>query len=182
MSIPQCPTDCEANLPVVEFNECAPEINLSQINKVYLGKRNQPFTDWTDPAEWASRLSNTSLDDDAIRTLIVVGDKPLPEVQEQEISNQRTVVLNRNHSLNLAVDESNGVNHAAIRDLQCTTQLSMWYETLGGKLFGGNDGIPVSLQIGIVLAGGAGDIQKYQGVAKWKSQFDELMIDSPIAA
>src|SRR4026209_1209738 len=119
MSIPTCATDCTMDLPVLDFSECAPEINLSQINKVYMSKRDQPFTDWEDPAEWASRVSNTSLADDAIREFTVIGDKPLPEVQEQEISNQRISVLGRNHSINFAIDETNATNHAAMIQLQC---------------------------------------------------------------
>ncbi len=39
---PTCPEDCTANLPNVEFSDCAPEINNSQIRNVYITKRRIP--------------------------------------------------------------------------------------------------------------------------------------------
>lgn len=181
MSIPTCPTDCNNEVPVVQFDECNPQINLSQINKLYVTTRDSPLTDWEDPAEWASRISNTSSADDAIRELTVLGDKPLPEAQELEISDQRTVAINSNHTLNVAIDETNETNHQFIRLIECGGHFKIWYSTIGGKIFGGNDGINAYLKLGMVLGGGSGDIQKYQGTAKWKAKHTEQMIDNPIA-
>src|SRR5262245_46976933 len=70
-----CGSDCDFELPAVDFADCDPETNESQIVKIYEAKANAAdFADWTDAAEWTARLSQTSTDADAIREYTVIGD------------------------------------------------------------------------------------------------------------
>ena len=71
-----CPNNCESELPVVKFSECSPKIILSEIRKIFLGKKGtQPFNDWKDASEWTERLNETAVTANTIRPLTVIADK-----------------------------------------------------------------------------------------------------------
>lgn len=178
-----CPTDCEVALPVQKFDECAPEVNLSQIKKVYYAKGNaEPFEDVSDPLEWATRLSQTAVvaNEDKIRTLIGIGSKPKPSPSVKEISNGRKITTNRAHQVGFKVDETNQENHDAVRHIQCGGVYTIWYETMSGHLFGGNAGIKVSVDAGEVYGEGNDDTMIYDYVFEWKNKLSEERIVSPL--
>lgn len=183
MSVITCLNDCATNIPDVSFADCNPEINLSQIAKIYLAKPvAASFSDWTQASEWATRISTTDDTDDAIRPLTVIGDKPLPETGTKTISGGRIVTTDKKHTINFDIDESNATNHDFARGAsKCTKSVKFWYETIGGKLFGGNDGIDGTFAIDMTLSRTEGDIILYPGTLKWTSQDLEERCDSPIA-
>lgn len=177
-----CAEDCEFELPRVKFAECDPEINLSQISDIYAAQPDAAsLSDWTDPAVWAARLSETSTDADAIRPIKVVGDKPKPETQTKIISGKRKIVTDKNHVINFEIDESNIHNHYFARGVKCIKKLKIWYGTIGGLLFGGNDGIEATFEIDMTLSRTEGDIVLYAGTLSWSTTELEERIDSPIA-
>lgn len=176
MPIPTCPEGCEAELPVVSFDECSPEVNSGQISVIYLTNRNNPLTSWTDLAEWSARLSNTSTDSSAIRTLFVTGSWPPPEKTEKTISLQRKIYSDGNETLTFRIDETNQINHDFIREMQCGGQYTIWPATgqIGddGKLiWGGNEGIEVAISIGQNVPESVDENITYDGTAKWTSKF-----------
>lgn len=178
--IPVCPVDCGDNLPEVLFDECAPEINEGQVAKVYLTNKGNPLVDWTSAAEWNARLDNTAPNPNSIITLHVIGDKPAPASNQIDISLGRKVVGKKDHTLNIAVDETNAVNHEFVRQNECGGQYLMWYETLGGLLFGGTEGIEVSLLLDMIIPGAETELITFTGTATWKAKFTEERIVSPI--
>ncbi len=177
-----CAEDCEFDIPEVSFAECNPEINLSQIAKIYIAQPDATsFSDWTQAAEWTDRISNTSIDPDAIRPLTVVADKPVPETGTKTISGGRIVTTDKKHTINFEIDESNATNHEFARSGKCMKQVKFWYETIGGKLFGGNAGIEATFAVDMSLSRAEGDIILYPGTLKWSSQDLEERTTSPIA-
>lgn len=77
-------------LPQTDFNFCDPDIKLSEIRRIFLSKMSaDEFTDWSDPAEWALRISETATGRNTIRPLMVIGDKPLPNATRINISMSR---------------------------------------------------------------------------------------------
>ena len=77
MANPICPTDCDAALAVLNFDDCAPAIVASEIKRIFITKSSAaPFTDWKTAAEWTTRLNQSAVTEGSIRTLIVIGDKP----------------------------------------------------------------------------------------------------------
>lgn len=177
-----CAEDCEFNIPAVSFAECNPEINLSQIAKLHIAQPDAAdFTDWTQAAEWTTRISDTSTDVDAIRSLTVIADKPLPETGSKTISGGRIVTTDKKHTINFEIDESNATNHEFARGGKCMKQVKFWYETIGGKLFGGNKGIKATFAVDMTLSRAEGDIILYPGTLKWSSQDLEERTTSPIA-
>jgi len=176
MPIPTCPSGCDADLPIVAFNECAPEVNSGQISVIYLTNRNYPLTDWTDLVEWTARLSNTSTDSSAIRTLFVTGSWPVPEKAEKVISLGRTIYSPGKENLAFRIDETNQINHDFMRELQCGGQYTIWPATgqLGdeGKLiWGGNAGIEAAISIGQNVPESTDENITYDGTAKWTAKF-----------
>jgi len=183
MANPICPTDCAAGaLAAVEFNECAPAIVASEIKRVFLARPNAaPFNDWKLAAEWTERISNTDLTEpDAIRALTVIGDKPAPSAVTKDISNKRKWIVGKDHTINFTVDEVSDENYEFMRMTECGGKFRMWYETHGGYMFGGNDGILVNVVMDDVLNRGADEIETINGVATWRNKFTPDRTLSPI--
>lgn len=178
--LPTCPDDCGDNSAPVSFDECAPEIHEGQIAKVYITNIGNPLTDWTDAVEWGLRLDDTASAADSILTLHVIGDKPIPTSDPKEISLGRKVIGNKEHLINIAVDETNDTNHEFMRTNECSGQWTMWYETLEGLLFGGTEGIKGSLLLDMVIPESDSDLVLFTGTFDWKSKFTEERILSPI--
>jgi len=173
MATPVCIDNCDSPLPVVSFSDCSPSVNLSEIEYVILGRPDSAdLTDETDAAEWADRLDNDDIvDNDKLRLLRVIGDKPQPTDQEQTISGQRIIVVDRTHTLNFDVDETNDINYEAVRTLQCGGEVKVWYVSRSKHVFGGKTGVTASLKISEVSNRGENEILRFSGVATWKSLF-----------
>lgn len=182
MANPVCPTSCNADLPVVEFDKCNPTIHLSEIRRIFVAKAIAAnFTNASLASEWITRLSETSTaNDDVIRPLTVIADKPAPTLAEKEISGGRKIAINKTHVVNFTIDETNAINHAMLRQLECGGEFKIWYETAGGLLFGGNEGIPCRIKADMVLARGE-EHMVYNGTCEWKNRFTEEYVVSPIA-
>lgn len=169
---PICVAGCAAPLPVVSFDNCTPEVNLSEIEYLLVANSDaEAFTDITDPVEWTARLSNTSTDANAIRQFRVTGDMPAATDQEVTISGNRKVVIDRTNTVNADIDESNDINHEAFRLMQCGGQFKYWFVTRSGHVFGGNAGISGSLKVGLVLARGESAFHTYPLVGTWQNKF-----------
>lgn len=175
--MPTCGT--EELLPV-DFDFCEPEVRESEIRRIFIAKMAAaPFTDWEDMAEWQARISADSEDVDAIRELWVIADKPLPVSTIKEISMQRKVIVLKDHTLNITVDETSATNHNFITSIDGKFY-KIWYETAGALMFGGNEGISAQLFADMILVRGAGNVMIYNIVATWRKLTTEARIDSPI--
>lgn len=182
MANPVCALNCAALLLPVKFSNCAPEVNLSEIKMIYIGKANTPaFTDVTDQTEWLTRLSETGGTDSALRPLTVIGDKPAPTSTPRPISNGRVYTPSKTHTLNLTIDETGQLNYEFLRGTECGGQYKIWYETSGGYMYGGNEGILVSLNLDDILARGVDEIEVFNGVATWNNRFSPERTVSPFS-
>ena len=181
MANPLCPTDCTAALGVVHFSDCAPNINPSEIKRVFIAKGNSdPFDDWTTAAEWTTRLNQTGTTANAIRPLTVIGDKPAPASITKDISNGRKYVVGKDHTLNFTIDDVSDENYEFMRATECGGKYRLWYETKGGYLYGGNEGILASLVMDDVLNRGTDEIETLNGVLTWRKKFSPERTKSPI--
>lgn len=175
------PTCGAETLPETDFDFCDPQVALSEIGRVFIAKIGAvSFTDWTQPDEWALRVSETEMDMDTIRPLTVIADKPAPAKTVKEISGGRKFTTRKDHTINFTIDEVTDTNHAFIQYIENTKRFKMWYETQGGFMFGGNNGITVEMSGDMELQRGAGNIQVYNGILTWISQLTESRCISPI--
>ena len=182
MPVITCPNGCESALPVVKFDDCSPTIVLSEIQTIFLGKNTaSAFADVESPTEWATRLSMTATDEDAIRPLTVIADKPAGAPVVKELSNGRKKVIRLDQTLNVEIDDVTDENYNFMRVSQCGGQYKMWYKTAGGKIYGGNEGIDASVVLDNVLGRGKDEIEKITGTLSWSDKFSAERVISPIA-
>lgn len=182
MATPTCAANCDVNLPVVSFDDCNPEILFSEIRRVFIAKKNAaPFTDWTDATEWETRLSQDSITgDDYIRPLTVIADKPAAAGVVKEISNGRKKIIGKDHTINVTIDDVTDENYEFMRALECGGKFRFWYETSGGKMYGGNEGFTAEFNLDDILNRGVDEIETLAGAITWRAKFSPERIDSPI--
>lgn len=177
-----CPNGCESALPPVKFDKCAPNVVLSEIVRIFVAKPIAvAFTDVSLATEWTTRLSETANGDDTIRPLTVIADKPAGSPKVKEISNFRKITLGVDNTVNIEIDDVSDENYNFMQVTQCGGQFKMWYETAGGYLFGGNEGIDVSIFLDNVLGRGKDEIEKITGTATWSAKLSPDRVKSPIA-
>ena len=176
-----CPNSCETALPEVKFSKCSPNIVLSEIVRIFVGKQTtQPFNNWKDASEWTQRLSETAITANAIRPLTVIADKPAGSPVVKEISNGRKYNLRKDFTVNIEIDDVSPENYEFMRVTQCGGEYKLWFETAGGRIYGGNEGIDASLVLDNVLGRGKDEIEKITGTASWSDKFSPEMALSPI--
>lgn len=176
-----CPNSCETALPEVKFSKCSPNIVLSEIVRIFVGKQTtQPFNNWKDASEWTQRLSETANTANAIRPLTVIADKPAGSPVVKEISNGRKYNLRKDFTVNIEIDDVSPENYEFMRVTQCGGEYKLWFETAGGRIYGGNEGIDASLVLDNVLGRGKDEIEKITGTASWSDKFSPKMALSPI--
>lgn len=180
MYLPPCPTDCSGSLQSVSFNECAPETHWGEISKLYVGPADlEAFLDVSALAEWTAKLADTG--DDKIRTLIVIGEQPEPEQTEVPISGDRVVIGYKKFIINAEIDETNETNYNFLAMSECGGKYLMWYETSDGILYGGNEGIEVSLKMNQIIPKERTGIVKIMVKASWNSLHHPYRCVSPMA-
>lgn len=178
-----CPDGCAAELPVVEFDLCNPDVHFGQVSSVFITNIGYPFTDITDPAEWATRLGLLSSNPAKVIELIGIGDKPAAEANIIEISKGRKVSGNKNHTVNFKIDEVSDLNYEMMRTFECNKSVLAWYKTYEGKLYGGNNGVHaagVSIQFSHVIPENAAELETLPGTITWKSKFHPCRNDYPL--
>ncbi len=187
---PTCATDCEVEtLPVAENPECVNAVVLeeSEICDLYIsledpanpGEALFKPADWTDPAAWATAIDNASTS--GIKHFSGIGDMPLPEKQEQTIFKKLIKVVGRNYTLNFDAQHMSRVNYEWGRAAQCGLSVRFWFATIGGMLYGGENGIAATIDIGFPKERGAGAIATMQFLVRWTAKCDPPSIVNPMS-
>lgn len=181
MANPNCPENCLTDLPLITVDTCNPVIVKSGINILCFAKKTaNPFNDWTSPSEWSSRLSNSSSDDNAVRFLFGTGSMPAGTKQEITYQVNKKRVTGKTRTLTFTVEEANATIHNAIRILECGGEYRFWFGTIGGRLYGGNEGVSADSDGNLVLGGGENDIENRVIDLSWDNKFSPEMCVSPI--
>jgi hypothetical protein len=179
---PTCPTDCAGALPEPSFDECAPEVGYGEISKIYLAKADAAdLSNVEDLAEWTTKLALAISQTNAIRVFTVVGDLPEPEVAETKISGNRTIRGFKTFNLPFEIDEDNDLNYEAHLTFECNNKFKLWFETADGMLYGGNEGLEVSVLTNYVIPRERTGVRKIMGKATWQSKKSPLRCVSPMA-
>ena len=175
---PPCPTGCAGSVTPVEFDNCAPEFHWGEVAKVYLGPTTIAAFDVTSLVAWSANLSDTVAD--KIRTLITLGDLPEAESTETPASGDRIAYGFKKFSLNFQIDETNDANYMFHQMLECNGQYKLWFESSDGVLFGGNDGLLVSIKSNYIVPAERSAMQIIKAVATWKSLHSPARSLSPM--
>lgn len=184
-----CPENCdELVLPSVSFDDCDPEFNLSEIEWMAVARAGAAdFADIEDVDEWTDRIQQAAAEpvpgtpDDSIRMIRVVGDKPAPDVQTRVASGNRTVQINKTHTLNVEIDETNAINYEFARTTACNATYKLWYVTRAGLVYGGICGLKAQMVLNLVQGRGADAVELYQGTVTWTDKIDPPRANFPLA-
>ena len=184
--LPDCPTDCTGVLESVSFSECAPEVHFGEVAKLYLwvDSATPPFASqaqYDSAAHWATHLNESGVAVDDIREFIVIGEQPEPEQTETPISGDRTVVGYKKFTLNLEIDETNETNYNFLLASECNGKYKMNYETADGILYGGYEGLDVSVKMNQVIPRERSGVVKIMVKVSWSSKNHPFRQISPVA-
>jgi hypothetical protein len=158
--LPECPTTCAGGLGIVEFNDCAPEIHYGEITRLYLWALDDvPFAtheEFSTMSHWNNHLNNddvapTTPVNQPIRYMTVIGDMPEPEQTETPISGDRIVYGFKKFVLNLEIDETNEHNYEFLLLSECGGKYKAVFETADGMVYGGWQGLEVTLKMNQVI-------------------------------
>lgn len=174
-----CPTGCQNDVPAISMDECNPEVDFSEVDKIYVCAINNPLADWTDAAEWATRIDNSGTDASDIREFWVSGELPEPERTNTEIDNERDVWSPMKFTMPLQVFETNLTNYDAVRFLQCGGEYLLWYSA-GENMYGGTDGIEVNIKASHIITKGAKEINYIALEVTWDAKHNPERITNPL--
>jgi hypothetical protein len=174
-----CSATCDTQLPPVDFDICNPQVKFGQISTIYITNIGNPLTDETDGTEWYTRLNLLAANPAKIIALDVIGSKPVAEATIIDISKNRKVQGNKNHTVNIKIDDLSQANYEMMRAFECGKTLLVWYETLEGELFGGAAGIEASILLNHMIPESANDLQDIEGTLTWRSKFHPCRTTMP---
>lgn len=180
MNLANC---ADFNLPVTGFDDCNPDVNYSEIERIFLGgPKAGGFSNIADANEWGTRMDQTTIGVDSIRGIVVIGDQPAAANVVKELSNGRKKVIGKDFTVNFTVDDISDENYTFFQTLDGQPKVRLFgYETQGGKMFHfGNDGILVDYQSNFVLNRGRDEIETEVGAVTWRRSQRPNRIDSPI--
>lgn len=157
------------DLPIVEADLCAPDTNFAEIDKIFLGNADSPFTNWALLSEWNARLSNTTVAETAIRFLHVIASKPKPERTKITFSQKRTLYTTPKHTIPFKVDETGAHNYGLLQFLETNAgmPIPIWYQ-VGKYIYGGNSGILATIIMDDVIDENGEVLQIFEGTIEWE--------------
>jgi hypothetical protein len=171
-----CPADCSvANLPAINFEDCNPQILASEIQALYVARKDAiDFTSVILASEWNDRISkdntvpvgSAAAVKDLIRKLTVIGDIPAPAVTTKQISGGREIVTETKYTINFEIDDVSNENWQFAQTVQCgkgAFPVKMWPVTKSNHVLGSKTGIQGKMKIDHILPRGADGIMTLQG-------------------
>jgi len=174
-----CPTDCTYEVPVIDMDECAPFVDFDEIDHIYLTGLDQELADWTDLAEWTTRLDDEGGAISDIRDFHVRGELPKPEYNVVDISLGRTVETEKKFTITASIDETNTTNYDAARQMQCHVRYLAWFSA-GRFLYGGTNGIEVDVEVNPLITMGNEEINTIELILTWRADHHPERIENPL--
>lgn len=174
-----CSTTCDNPLPQMEFDVCAPKVNIAEIEEILFTNIGNPLTDETDPAEWATRKALLATDPERIVSIICTAEKPAAESNTIKISRDISVTPSKTHTITGDVHETSQANYDALREYECARKVLMWYRTAGGLLYGGAAGIEASIVMNEVISKTRKELIIFQFSLTWDAKHHPCRTLSP---
>jgi hypothetical protein len=95
---------------------------------------------------------------------------PEPEQTETPISGDRIIIGYKKFVLNLEVDETNETNYNFLLLSECGGKYKACFETADGLIYGGKDGIEVSLKMNQPIPKTRAEVVKIIMKVSWSSK------------
>jgi len=161
-------------IPVVSFDENAPQVHYGQIRDIMIGNLGYPLTAETKVVIEA-RIDNSgdvTTPEETLRLLTVIGDKPEPESTVLDISHKRKIKSPRKHTVNIRIDEMNEANYSFLKSLieGGVSEVAMWYFT-DGHMYGGLTGVQASINLDHVIPESTEELEYITGQLTWQGDY-----------
>lgn len=181
---------CTTTLGALRADYCTPGTAFGRVDFIYLSRVGDDFTDWTSPAEWATRISNSTAQpgsgDYYVRFLHVIGSLAEPAQNEIEIPLGRKAFSPPDFTIPFRVYDVGTLNYAFMDQLIDSNGgiYSAWIQTgttdgTGGYLYGGNTGIIASVKLNYSIPESNKELITINGSLLWTGSMPER-ITSPI--
>lgn len=170
---------CSTVLPPTSSDLCDINSNYGQISEIRFTRYGDSLTDWTDADEWDGRLSNTTVLPSLptlapIRTLFGIGSLAAPEKPTIAGSKGRTIYGIPKYTMTFNVEDTSDENIDFVRLLPAGGQVySGWFGT-DERLFGGNDGVKMTLTADPIIPESRDDIMRIQVTISFEGTFPEV--------
>jgi hypothetical protein len=137
---------------VANADDCTINLHYGRIDAIMYtrAEATDAMTDASDDTEWSTRLSNSAAltvsgTPAPIRYLYTIGEWPLPERTEVQVSGGRTAQTVPKHTITLDVDDTGDTNAALLASEQLTTKRRKVWFLIQGQLWGGNAGYEMDM-------------------------------------
>ncbi|MCA9368292.1 hypothetical protein KC887_08645 [Candidatus Kaiserbacteria bacterium] len=164
---------CGNNLGAIAADQDCLVIPIhSQVNKIRIVPdivEKGTDWDWTEFSDWLSITDNTYTDNTKAKYLKGIGGRPEPTVQEVDLPQGKKATDYKRFRLEFTVFISEDAVYTLLRQLHGWTGFRFWYETVGGKRIGGENGIkPQNVTTYAAIYGaGRNDIESGRIIIEW---------------
>lgn len=172
-----CPTDCGPILfPAIDIEQDCTSFDITESEVcgiLFVQDGNYP-ADWTSQADWEALINNPGSNAPDGKYLVGRGGVPAPEKVTVELPKNIDKVVSRKYTLTFNVTNMSDANYEFLRAVQCgDTSISVWFETIGGYLFGGPTGIsPYSFDADLPLDEGRDAYERGIITLVWEADGD----------
>lgn len=165
---------CSTVLPQVHADLCDDQAFYGEVSQFYFTRLGDDLTLYTDDAEWATRLSNTTALPASpalapIRQLFGIGSISDPERPAIKLSRKRTKYGSAKFTLVFNVDDTGATNWTFLQTIPAGGQVyACWFGT-EERLFGGNSGIEATVVADYNIPESADELMKIKLTVTWET-------------
>lgn len=171
---------CTTVLPAAHADLCDPQAYYGEISMLMFTRLGDDLTDWTDDAEWGTRIDNatalpTSPTLAPIRQLFGIGTLAAPDRPELNLSRNRTLYGAPQFTLTFECDDTGDTNWNTLMSGLPTggQEYAVWFGT-EQRLFGGNTGIQATIVMDPNIPNSDEELMTITVTVTWKTTIPEV--------
>lgn len=165
---------CSTVLPAVHADLCDDQAYYGEISRFLFTRLGDSLTDWTDDAEWETRIDNTTAMPASptlapIRDLFGIGSIADPERPSTKLSRGRTKYADPKFTMVFNVDDTGAGNWAFLQAIPKGGQTYAGWFATEDRMWGGNDGIEVTVVADFSVPESSEELIKIKLTVTWKT-------------
>lgn len=165
---------CTTVLPAVHADLCDDQAYFGEISRLLFTRLGDDLTDWTDDAEWVTRIDNAAVLPASptlapIRDLFGIGSIAEPERPTTPLSRKRTKYGNPRFTAVFNVDDTGDTNWAFLQAIPPGGQTyAVWFAT-EERMWGGNTGIEATIVADFTIPESRQELIKIRITVTWET-------------